>query len=127
MAAERASDLELHETEQWLRLMEEGVRRGERVVEYDSALHVAIARATQNPTLAGVVEGLTDSVSDSRELSFWPSDAAARALAGHRRILIALRRRDPDEARRAMREHLDHVEALIRETLAEQDDGDPGR
>lgn len=124
-AAERATDRALDEVEQWLRLMEEGVRRGERVVEYDSAFHVAIARATENRTLAGVVEGLTDSVSESRELSFWPGEAADLALEGHRRILVALRRRNPDEARHAMRDHLDQVEALIRETLAHPEQGEP--
>jgi GntR family transcriptional regulator, transcriptional repressor for pyruvate dehydrogenase complex len=127
-AAERATDRALDEIEPWLRLMEEGVRRGERVVEYDSAFHVAVARATGNSTLTGVIEGLTDLVSESRELSFWPAESAALALAGHRRILAALRERDSEEARRAMAAHLDHVEALIRETLAKQDrDAPPER
>jgi GntR family transcriptional regulator, transcriptional repressor for pyruvate dehydrogenase complex len=117
-AAERATDRALGEIEQWLRLMEEGIGRGERVIEYDSAFHVSIARATENHTLTQLVEGLADSLRESRELSFWPREAADLSLAGHREILLALRMRDPKGARRAMREHLDHVEALIRETLS---------
>jgi GntR family transcriptional regulator, transcriptional repressor for pyruvate dehydrogenase complex len=118
-AAERATDRALGEIEQWLRLMEEGMRRGERVVEYDSAFHVSIARATENHTLTRLIEGLADSLRESRELSFWPREAADLSLAGHREILGALRMRDPEGARRAMREHLDHVEALLRETLSQ--------
>jgi GntR family transcriptional repressor for pyruvate dehydrogenase complex len=116
-AAERASDRALNEIEHWLQLMEEGVKRGERVVEYDSAFHVSIARATENHTLMQVIAGLADAFSESRELSFWPAEAAERALAGHREILQALRLHEPDQAREAMRMHLNQVEDLLRATL----------
>ncbi len=116
-AAERATPRALAELEQWLRLMEEGIERGERVVEYDVAFHVAIAAAAQNHALTVVVQGLADSLQESRELSFWPAEGAALSCAGHREIFAALRDRDPDAARRAMRNHLDQVESLIRATL----------
>ncbi len=116
-AAERATPRAIAELEQWLRLMEAGIERGERVVEYDVAFHVAIAAAAQNHALTVVVQGLVDSLRDSRELSFWPADGAALSCAGHREIFAALRDRDPDAARRAMRNHLDQVESLIRATL----------
>ena len=116
-AAERATPRDLAELEQWLRLMEEGIERGERVVEYDVAFHVAIAAAAQNHALTMVVQGLADSLRESRELSYWPADGAAVSCAGHRRIYDALRKRDPEAARESMRSHLDQVESLIRATL----------
>lgn len=120
-AAERASDRALDEIEHWLELMEDGIRRGERVVEYDSAFHVSIARATGNHSVVQVIAGLADTLSESRELSFWPEEAAGRALRGHRTVLEALRAREPDAARTAMKDHLDEVEALLRQSLDTRD------
>ena len=40
------------------------------------------------------------------------------ALADHRAIFEALRDHDPDAAERAMRTHLDHVEAVFAEATA---------
>jgi GntR family transcriptional repressor for pyruvate dehydrogenase complex len=118
-AAERATEQEFADMGEWLRQMEEGASRGERVVEYDSAFHVSIARATRNGTIVQLVAALTDALRESRELSFMPRDAAEIALEGHRLILAALRARDADGARRAMGQHLDQVERLIRASFDE--------
>jgi GntR family transcriptional repressor for pyruvate dehydrogenase complex len=113
-AAKRVSERDLSEIADWLRLMEEGAARNERVVEYDSAFHVAIARATGNKTLVQLISALTDALRESRELSFRPREAAETALAGHREILDALRTGNAPAARRAMKRHLDQVERLLR-------------
>jgi GntR family transcriptional repressor for pyruvate dehydrogenase complex len=117
LAAQRASEEALGEVSEWLRRMGEGVERGQRIVEEDSAFHVAIARATGNPVLAQLVGALTEALRESRELSFQPPAAAATALDDHRAIVAALADRDSARARRAMRRHLDQVERLIRATI----------
>jgi GntR family transcriptional repressor for pyruvate dehydrogenase complex len=117
LAAERASADVLGEIEEWLRLMEEAGRRGERGIEYDSAFHVSIARATGNATLVELVGALSDATRASRNLSFEPREAVEAALADHRAIVEAIRRHDPEQARQAMIRHLDHVERLIRWSL----------
>jgi GntR family transcriptional regulator, transcriptional repressor for pyruvate dehydrogenase complex len=119
LAAGRIDERALLDLEHWLVLMRDGLERGERIVEYDSAFHVAIARASGNDMLARLVGALTDALQASRERSFQPSGAGLTALGDHERILDALRRRAPDEARTAMTEHLDRVETLIRSALAE--------
>jgi GntR family transcriptional repressor for pyruvate dehydrogenase complex len=118
-AAQRGTEQALDEIEHWLHLMEEAAERGERVVEYDSAFHVSIARATGNHTLVQLIGALTEALRESRELSFEPYDAVQTALAGHRAIVEALRAHDPNKARRAMRRHLDEVERLIRASLTQ--------
>jgi GntR family transcriptional regulator, transcriptional repressor for pyruvate dehydrogenase complex len=115
LAAERASARDFEEIAEWLRLMELG---GERVIEYDSAFHVAIARATRNGVLVQLVSAVADALQHTRELSFMAHDAAEIALEGHRMILAGLRARDAAAARSAMRKHVDDVERLVRATLA---------
>jgi DNA-binding FadR family transcriptional regulator len=119
LAARRATEQSLREIERTIELMDEGIRRDESVIEYDSAFHVAIARATSNQILIELVGGLTEALRPSREASFRPREASGAALEDHRAILAAVRSRDPRAARRAMRVHLDHVEQLIRSTMPE--------
>jgi GntR family transcriptional regulator, transcriptional repressor for pyruvate dehydrogenase complex len=118
LAAARASDISLSVLDRCLRVMEAGIERGERVVEFDSAFHVAIASATENQTLIALIESLSDVVHESRERSFLSGEPAAKeSLRGHRAIVAAIRAHNCDEAREAMRDHLRSVERLIRETL----------
>lgn len=120
LAAKRATEQSIREIEQTIELMDAGIRRDESVVEYDSAFHVAIARATTNQILIELVGALSESLRPSRELSFRPTEASGEALEDHRAILGAIRAGDARGARRAMRSHLDHVEQLIRSTVSER-------
>jgi GntR family transcriptional repressor for pyruvate dehydrogenase complex len=122
LAAERLSPDAVGEIEQWLTLMEEAADRGDPVVDYDAGFHVAIARASGNQMLIDLVGALTDALRRSRELSYSPPGADQRAIADHRRILDAIRAGDAERARRAMRGHLDHVEDLIRASIAARGD-----
>ena len=120
LAAKRAGDDSLREIERTIELMDEGIRRDESVIEYDSAFHVAIARATANQILIELVGALNETLQRSREISFRPTDASAAALEDHRAILEAIRAGDSRAARKMMRSHLDHVEELIRTTVSER-------
>ncbi len=121
LAAKRASTETLHEMERYVTLMEEAARRGDSLVDYDSAFHVAIAHATGNATLVALVQALNDTLRESRSLSFRPDAAPSLAISDHAAILAAIRNRDPVAAANAMRHHLDRVESLIRASLSASD------
>jgi GntR family transcriptional repressor for pyruvate dehydrogenase complex len=122
LAAERISPAAVEQLAHWETQLEEAAARGEGVMEYDAGFHVAIARATGNQMLIDLVGAVADALRRSRELSFRPSDAEERAIADHQRILDAIRAGDSERARRAMRAHLDHVEDLIRASIAQRSD-----
>ena len=121
LAAKRASAQAIAEVERYVTLMEEAATRGESVVDYDSAFHVAIAQATGNQTLVALVRALNDTLRESRRLSFGPPSAPQLAITDHAAILDAVRAKDPDAATTAMRHHLDRVESLIRDELTAAD------
>jgi GntR family transcriptional repressor for pyruvate dehydrogenase complex len=120
-AAERASARNLAEVERWLERMKNAT--GKRLVECDSAFHVAIARATGNRMLVYLVSALADAMQTSRELSLESPGGVEVSFRGHRRILDALRARDPTRARREMRRHLEEVERLVRLGLEASNSG----
>jgi DNA-binding FadR family transcriptional regulator len=123
LAAKRASPDAVRDMERYVTLMEEAAARGDAVVDYDSAFHVAIAEATGNQTLVALVRALNDALRESRELSFAPESAPRKAIADHVAILDAIREKDPPGAATAMRHHLDRVESLIRDALTSADAG----
>ncbi len=80
----------------------------------DRQFHVAIGEAARNSVLASIVDGLWAGMFApmyhrlSQRAGLNQHQAAA--LEDHEAIFAAITERDPNEARRAMRRHLQHVE-----------------
>jgi DNA-binding FadR family transcriptional regulator len=78
----------------------------------DRNFHLAIARATGNSALAGVLEHLWNQrggLWHTLEHLFETEELRKETLADHRRIVHAIAARDAAGARRAMRAHLERV------------------
>ncbi|MDB5438374.1 MAG: GntR family transcriptional regulator [Caulobacteraceae bacterium] len=124
LAATTISDAELIALEATLTEMameNEGEYIGEQA---DRRFHLAIAEATRNSAIVGVVESLWDiryrsplcrhMLKRAREVGVKPR------IDDHRLLLDALKARDPQRARQAMREHLERViEAILAATELE--------
>lgn len=78
----------------------------------DRNFHLAIARATGNSALVGVMGYLWDQrghLWHKLKEHFQTEELRQATLADHRRIVEAIAARDPAEAKRAMRVHLERV------------------
>ena len=84
------------------------------LVELDVSFHQAIADAARNRVLADLVRGLGEALQGSREATLAIPGRARRSLQEHRAVLAALRRRDPEGARRAMARHVQRVAEEVR-------------
>ncbi len=116
-AALHASKEEIGEMEEILDRQEAKVRRGELAVEEDSEFHYSIALACNNSAVLQVVDELMDLLRETREHSLQGKGRQESSLAGHRRILAALKRRDPAAAAAAMRRHLQEIENIALKKL----------
>lgn len=102
-----------------LAALDEAVAKHEIGVEADHAFHVAVARATQNELFIQSLDALSAHIFAgmhvARSLSLAAPDPARLALvqAEHRAIAAALRARDTDGARAAMRTHIDNARKRI--------------
>ena len=78
----------------------------------DRNFHLAIARATGNSALVGVMDYLWDQrghLWHKLKEHFQTEELRLATLADHRRIVEAIAARDPAEAKKAMRAHLERV------------------
>ena len=113
LAASAATDQQIVEMEAILSRI--GDMRSDQATREraDRAFHVALARATNNDVLVGLVEGLWDKRYQSPLCVYFFSRAREAGIQPpvdeHRLVLDALKARDPDAARRAMRDHLARV------------------
>jgi DNA-binding FadR family transcriptional regulator len=111
-AAQRITPRTLAAVGRVLTAIDAAVERGEGAVNEDFAFHLAIAEASGNSRFAEMLEFLGRHVipRQSVRLAMSPPEEQRKYLARiqseHRRIHEALRRGDPGEARKAMREHL---------------------
>ena len=119
-AAERITEEELDELEAILEAQRRKVETGFLALEEDTAFHYGIAEAARNTVMLRAVDTLVDLLRQSRERSLQQHDRPAYSLAGHRRILAALRRRDPEGARAEMLRHLGDMEERVFATTAER-------
>jgi GntR family transcriptional repressor for pyruvate dehydrogenase complex len=115
VAAARASDVEFDEIGRILAEQRRKVRKGESAIGEDTAFHGALARATHNPVVVRMMETLNDLLIESRTRTLQRRGRPLRSLRGHEAVLEAMRRRDADGAARAMREHIDQIDALLKD------------
>ena len=114
-AATHATDDELAEMEEILQRQEAKMQRGEAAVNEDTEFHYSIALASGNTVVLKVLDVVMDLLRDTRERSLQVEGRAQRSLAGHRRILAAIKRRDAESAKAAMRRHVEDVEEIVLE------------
>jgi GntR family transcriptional regulator, transcriptional repressor for pyruvate dehydrogenase complex len=112
-AALHATPVQIAGMEEILRRQEAKLGSGEPAVSEDSELHYSIALAAENSVLLKVVDVLMDLLRKTRERSLQTEGRQQKSLAGHRRILAALKRGDAPAAEAAMRRHLSEIEKIV--------------
>ncbi|HVI96845.1 MAG TPA: FadR/GntR family transcriptional regulator [Anaeromyxobacter sp.] len=116
-AAMHATAGEIARLEEILRRQREKTARGESTVEEDSQFHYAIALAARNSVVRTLLDVLMDLLRETRSRSLQVPGRLERSLAGHRRVLDAIRRHDAAAAERAVRQHLDEIESIVMRRL----------
>jgi len=112
LAAERASAAQVVAIRKALAGIDRAIARGDGAVKEDFDFHRSIAAATGNPHFAQFLEFLgrhvipRQSVRLAHGTQTQQRDYLEMLQKEHRRIADAIKGRDPNEARRAMRSHL---------------------
>jgi GntR family transcriptional repressor for pyruvate dehydrogenase complex len=112
-AAQRLSDSDLDRLAALLGELRDSLDDPQRFSELDIAFHDAICAAADNFMLAQFMTIIDTLGRVSRQRTGGRRGVREVAADDHGRILEALHAHDPDSAERAMRAHLDHVEAAL--------------
>jgi DNA-binding GntR family transcriptional regulator len=90
-----------------------------RHFESDVTFHQTLAALVENPLYAVMLEGLNNRVQRIRRFAqMRPGDHLLQSFDEHRRILEFMKRRDPQQAARAMRDHCEHSATRIAQMAA---------
>ena len=116
-AATHASPNEISEMEEILERQQEKLREGDSAIAEDSEFHYSIALASGNSVVLKVLDILMDLLRDTRERSLQVEGRPQKSLAGHRRILSAIKRHAGEAAGSAMRRHIEDVEEMVLKKL----------
>ncbi len=124
-AAVRGEDKHVAALREALDVMEANVERADAFIEADLDFHLALAEAAQNPLVLALIDSIVGLLREQRIRIFNVTNGPAHGLLHHRRILDAVERRDAEEARQAMRAHLEQVAGDAK--LAAVADAEPKR
>ena len=112
-AAFRATEDDVRALEEIVARQRARVLAGQIAVDEDHAFHYRIATAAKNQVLLRTMDVLMDLLRESRVRSLQGPGRAEISLEGHRRILDAIRRRDPEGAAERMRAHIEEIETIL--------------
>jgi len=97
-------------------LQREHAGHRDRFVQLDVRFHMRIARATQNPTIVGLMRSLMQQLEIARDMALRGGpDEPYAAIDIHERTLAAIMSGDPDAIDAAMDEHLGFLERIWEE------------
>lgn len=116
LAASRAQDDEISALGRLVDSMAESLREPSVFSEFDTAFHVAVARASRNPMLVLLVEAIRVPLRRSVEegLTNWIRTGEVDTVRQiHADVLDAIRSRDPDKAAKAMDIHFAQAMQII--------------
>lgn len=106
LAALRRSTDDLKRMEEALAAYSDKVIRGEDAVQEDLLFHLAIARASANPTLISFMLKITPEIINNFEKHhICDKNTAFKGIQEHKDIVDAIRDKDPANAKSAMKEH----------------------
>jgi GntR family transcriptional repressor for pyruvate dehydrogenase complex len=117
LAAARATNEEIAAMREAVRVMDESLRDADAYIAADNQFHQALAKATQNALILIFVDSIVNPLSEQRKQIFAVEGGPERGQFHHRRILESIIRRDPENARAAMRAHLQQVREDVRASL----------
>ena len=121
-AAMHASPDEISEMEEILQRQKEKLVHGEASVDEDAEFHYTLALASGNSVVLKVLDIIMDLLRDTRERSLQVDGRPQKSLAGHRRILAAIKRHDAEAAKSAMRRHIEDVEEIVLDRFRSTED-----
>jgi len=109
LAATRVQESELTTMREAVAVMDRAGQDPDAYIEADLDFHLALAEGAANPLILSLLDSIVGLLREQRLRIFRVPGGPQRGQLHHRQILAAVERHDPEEARAAMRAHLEQV------------------
>jgi GntR family transcriptional repressor for pyruvate dehydrogenase complex len=109
LAAARGQDSDLATMREAVAVMDRAGRDPDAYIEADLDFHLALAEAAANPLILSLIDSIVGLLREQRMKIFKVEGGPERGQFHHKRILEAMEQRDSEQARDAMRAHLEQV------------------
>lgn len=109
LAAERIQESELATMREAVAVMDRAGKDPDAYIEADLDFHLALAEGAANPLILSLLDSIVALLREQRIRIFKVAGGPERGQIHHKRILAAVERHEPEEARAAMRAHLVQV------------------
>lgn len=114
IAAQRATSQDLEQLQAALREIQTGISSNEKSLQHSPKFHLMLAKTAHNEVLTSVIKPFIGLMARGAQVIVGKvPQAREREYELHAELYEAILRRDPEEARRRMRRHLDQAEELI--------------
>ncbi|MBT4626184.1 MAG: FCD domain-containing protein [Rhodospirillales bacterium] len=117
IAAERATDEQVRELEKFLVDMTGEGRKFPLYRDLDTRFHLLIAGATQSDRLSSMVADIHAGLSDLMALIPYSEEAVLHSSDQHTRLVAAIKKKKPEQARKIMQEHVSATSSFLRGLL----------
>lgn len=126
LACQRMTEEEIEELSRVEEEFKKAVESGDamRIAENDELYHDVIYKGTGNDRLVQIINNLREQMYRYRLEYIKDEDKRQILLIEHDNILRAVRQRHVEEAKAAMREHIDNQEITVSKNIKEQDQDD---
>ena len=122
LATIRASDADINQIGEIIELTKARLAEGQNILEPDLAFHGAVASAARNSVLSNAVQLLRNMQRQWILLKLQLPNVPADVVREHSAIHKAIRNRDVEGARAAMRDHLAHSGKLVQQVVHDRDE-----
>ncbi|MFW5980771.1 MAG: FadR/GntR family transcriptional regulator [Halanaerobiaceae bacterium] len=121
LAAGRIKDEEINQMEEYIKELDQSSGFEEKSIKADKQFHYAIARASGNKVLYYVMTSISEAmdfhIKYTRTKLVSRKETMDEFVKQHQKILDCLKNNDTDLAMKAMEEHLNFVEKLIKKEI----------
>jgi GntR family transcriptional regulator, transcriptional repressor for pyruvate dehydrogenase complex len=109
LAAVRIQESEMATMREAVAVMDAAGQDPDAYIEADLDFHLALAEGASNPLILSLIDSIVGLLREQRMRIFRVSGGPERGQVHHKKILDAIERRDPEQAREAMKAHLEQV------------------
>jgi GntR family transcriptional repressor for pyruvate dehydrogenase complex len=113
LAAEKATPSEIRALEKILVRQAKDLSDGIQFTKTDSEFHNLLTQIAKNRVLKRLLFAILDLLAQTRENFLQVQGRSQKSLKGHRKVLSAIKARNPVAARQAMRNHLEEIEHIL--------------